>query len=82
MSRDGGMERVRDGSEEAREADQVALQIIYNHLFNYGSILLTAVCHNSEGSTQRLRQTPCGSCTGGGQRVSGGEDISEKRNKK
>ena len=31
---------------EAREGDQVALQIIYNYSCNYGSILLSAVCHN------------------------------------
>lgn len=46
----GGGESERWGmGSEVTEADQVALQIIYNYLYNYRSILLTAVCHNRGG---------------------------------
>lgn len=33
------------------------LQIIYNYLYNYGSVLLTAVCHNRKGSTRGWGKT-------------------------
>lgn len=48
-----GREQAARGGDEAREGDQVALQIIYKYVYNYESILLTVVlnCHNSEGST-------------------------------
>lgn len=36
----------------SKECDQVAVQITYYYLYNYGCILLTAVCHNSEGLTR------------------------------